>query len=523
MVIALLLFVIAACNVVDTSKSNLLNTGNIPLDEYTVDITRDTVLTTKRGAIIRIPAGSIEAKDSKITLQLREAFSIADIVAAGLTTTSNGTPLSSGGMIYINAAEQNDARVVKPIAVSIPTDYLQKGMELYKGEVKEDGSINWVEPEPLQQTLAADPVNTGNAIFTSKCKSCHSIGHSNTDLGYMYQSLRNADTSSGAGNSAFGADLAFITERREQRWLDSIIIDGYNFSKDDEYAHCALSAGCSDAHSFTDIDRSSLDAIYAYIENESKKYDAAEFPDLKKTFDSCKNYELLYSIYQKTRKKFINQQGERVEVQYYTSDSITVRTRDTVLGTGKVYAPSNPAVYYKFEVDAFGWYNIDQVVDKVDGYEDAKLTVTVQPIDNTPDVFLIVPSEKIFQRGGFVKGNSEVYGFYQDDGRIRLPQHVDAYILAVSEVKGKIMMGIQPFTIGPLNEVTAQMDAVTKEEYESKMQQFKAEGLNATVNKSKYADSILVLDRQLEALEALRPKNFDCQCHCAGDMSEATN
>jgi hypothetical protein len=58
---------------------------------------------------------------------------------------------------------------------------------------------------------------------------------------------------------------------------------------------------------------------------------------------------------------------------------------------------------------------------------------------------LAIPSAKVFAEGGLLK-NSEDFGFYTTDGKIPLPQGIDAYIIALSEEHEKIYYSIQQFT-----------------------------------------------------------------------------
>ena len=69
---------------------------NLPQQNFDFDPTDDINLTTKGGIKISILAGTFEGKEP-VKLQVKEALSINDIVLAGLTTTSEGFPLKSGG------------------------------------------------------------------------------------------------------------------------------------------------------------------------------------------------------------------------------------------------------------------------------------------------------------------------------------------------------------------------------------------------------------------------------------------
>jgi hypothetical protein len=79
----------------------ILATDKLPSQFFTINTGQDTILITSKGAVIRIPKGAISGDENTVQLEIKEAYSIEDIFRAGLTTQSNGQPLSSGGMIYI--------------------------------------------------------------------------------------------------------------------------------------------------------------------------------------------------------------------------------------------------------------------------------------------------------------------------------------------------------------------------------------------------------------------------------------
>src|SRR5215218_6765891 len=125
---------IFSCNSNKVSYSKFLNKDSLPSQFITVDNNRDTSIRTANGAIIKITKGSFSTNNVK--LEVKEAYSIEQMILAGLTTESNGKPLSSGGMIYINSVDKN-VEIKKPLNISIPTNYFDNRMQLYKGELKD--------------------------------------------------------------------------------------------------------------------------------------------------------------------------------------------------------------------------------------------------------------------------------------------------------------------------------------------------------------------------------------------------
>src|SRR5690349_12449680 len=126
--------IVIACNT--GSKTILLQKpGTAPADEYAINIDKDTTLLTKNGALLKIPKGALSIdKGNTVVLEIKEAYSLEQMIKTGLNTQSNGELLSSGGMIYINAKAGQTVRITKKIDVAIPTNHLEDGMSLYKGE-----------------------------------------------------------------------------------------------------------------------------------------------------------------------------------------------------------------------------------------------------------------------------------------------------------------------------------------------------------------------------------------------------
>src|SRR5688572_25045769 len=161
-----------SCNSNKTPYSKTLSRDSIPSQFITVDNSKDETFTTANGAIIKIDKGTFS--DNQVKLEVKEAYSIEQMVLAGLTTESNGKPLSSGGMIYINATE-SDVSINKPINISIPANYYDNRMQLFEGEEK-DGKINWINPEPLpSKDSLPQHLELGRQLFQQNCASCHSL------------------------------------------------------------------------------------------------------------------------------------------------------------------------------------------------------------------------------------------------------------------------------------------------------------------------------------------------------------
>lgn len=134
---------------------------NLPTQVFEIDNSHDTVIETDKGIVMSIPANCFSEKNGKpvndrIQLELREALDAADMMKAGLSTMSGDQLLETGGMFYINArhdGEQLAFSAGKSILTEVPTDKVKPGMQVFDGKRLPDGSIDWVQPKPLEKFL----------------------------------------------------------------------------------------------------------------------------------------------------------------------------------------------------------------------------------------------------------------------------------------------------------------------------------------------------------------------------------
>lgn len=143
----------------------------IPSQNFKLKADSDTVVEGQEGLVLAIPANAfVDEKGNpvrgEIDLEVKEAINPSSIISGGLSTVSDGKTLETGGMFYLNA--QKDGRSLKikegmEIFADVPTEEIQAGMQLYSGERKKDGSLNWVNPKPLPNLLV--PVDIHSLDF----------------------------------------------------------------------------------------------------------------------------------------------------------------------------------------------------------------------------------------------------------------------------------------------------------------------------------------------------------------------
>lgn len=120
---------------------------------------RDTTLIAKEGTQLVIPATILYRKNNvakgQVTITMREYYKMEDILAAKLTTTSNGKQLVTGGMVHITAQQDGENLTVDPtrtITIKMPVDKdkYDNNMELFTGQelhtsADNSSNINWVQ------------------------------------------------------------------------------------------------------------------------------------------------------------------------------------------------------------------------------------------------------------------------------------------------------------------------------------------------------------------------------------------
>lgn len=534
--ILFVLFLLAVFIACRTGQNNvsLLHPDNLETTQYVIDTDRDTTLQTKHGALLKIPKGALAPKQGhSVTLDIKEAYTLAQMIQGGLTTQSGSDPLSSGGMIYINAANGQEVTIKQKIQVAIPTDFLQAGMQLFKGNERVDGRIDWVSPDTLPANPQLAAINRGKTLFESNCTNCHILGKEATgpDLRHYLKRFRLADDFPGyylhyPHHSFEGEYYGHVDSSNHTIPYDTV----HNFKSPAGlllYWCNARDYSTTEGEHFA-MAREDLNSIYRYIQNESDRLNL-ELPSnwLRDCVDSCTAYlektgDLLerQTLEQEKRKELLEVNGPMAD---FSGDSLWRQGNGQpppVNVEGKVSPAYYGAEYYQFTIDSFGWINIDMLLNKVEGVQESELFVKVagQYTDRVK-VYLIIPSAKVYGEGGPAERNANEFTFFYKNGKLPLPQEEKAYILALTEGDGTIAFGLKEFTTSARQELTIELHAATKEEFATALQQFDTRRLHIKVKDAKNADSIRQTDRKLKSIEQqlkdaelLKPKKCDCSC-----------
>lgn len=131
-----------------------------------IDPTVDNTILGQQGTTIIISANSLidetgQPIKSKAKIQLKEYYSIPDIIAGHLQTVHNGDILQTKGMIYLTATINDQVVRIdksKPIRIEMPVSSNIPEAKFFKGTRDESGNINWTTVEEPSKKLIPFPI-----------------------------------------------------------------------------------------------------------------------------------------------------------------------------------------------------------------------------------------------------------------------------------------------------------------------------------------------------------------------------
>lgn len=147
LIIFLITLLLFGCNTREDEKLDFEELFGLTGQTFLIDNSKDTVLTGQKGTQIFIPGNitsfTLSDKDT-FKVVLKEFYSKADMILAGLSTTSNGMLLESNGMIsldmYLNSQKINNIR--KPVSIRFSNSDEITRYSVFNGHPV-DRYINW--------------------------------------------------------------------------------------------------------------------------------------------------------------------------------------------------------------------------------------------------------------------------------------------------------------------------------------------------------------------------------------------
>ncbi|MBL4585802.1 MAG: hypothetical protein JKX84_01895, partial [Flavobacteriales bacterium] len=161
----------------------------LPSQLFAVDGGKDTVIRTEGGITMTILSNTFldengDPVKGNIDVEVKEALDPLSIMKAGLTTLSGDRLLESGGMFYVNGRQGDRNLKINPeqgIYTQVPTDRKRPDMQLFDGKRQADGSIDWVDPKPLETFLIPVEITTLDFYPPDYLKELDKRGQNSTD------------------------------------------------------------------------------------------------------------------------------------------------------------------------------------------------------------------------------------------------------------------------------------------------------------------------------------------------------
>jgi cytochrome c2 len=477
----LLSIILFSChNKSNSDKNSVLNESNLQEQFFDIDITKDTTLITASGCIIEIPMGSLQGASNMVKLEIKEAINITDILLGGLTTMAGNKPLSSAGMIYINAAKGTTLQIKKPLKVLVPTKTFNRDMQVYKGAALDNGKIDWQNPLPLSEDETIKKISVGEQLFKANCSNCHKIDQDYT-----------------------GPNLLGITNRRPKKWLYDFTRNAAKMVSTDMYSSClARKWKPTIMTAYPNLNDQILDSLYAYIKAETDKNPNANNDYGKTCCDSCESYYNSMGDLQKARNKLSLEQ-----VKYYDFEQ-TVELQNVKIDSNSFYTtPTITSNFYTIEIETVGWYNVDYLLKEYDACKESELLVKINDESKEPyKVSLVIPSLKVYVDAVNVRNRNE-YIFGSTAEPMKLPQNVNCFIITYREKDDKLIFAKEGFISSLKQKINLSPLEIFKQDLKREISSI---GVETKVEDVKNAKEIKDVDKKIENIKTLLPKNCDC-------------
>jgi|KBSSwiS6_1023812.scaffolds.fasta_scaffold01452_3 hypothetical protein len=131
---------------------------------FNIHTSKDTTIVCDEGTSLVIPSGAFQTLSGQpiegvVTISIKEFYSIADIISNNLTTTSDGKPLITGGMLNISA-EYNKQKVQlrkgSSLDVKMPTRIFNPEMQLFTAKETNINQKDYISAANADRSVIAN-------------------------------------------------------------------------------------------------------------------------------------------------------------------------------------------------------------------------------------------------------------------------------------------------------------------------------------------------------------------------------
>jgi mono/diheme cytochrome c family protein len=500
LILTLISGLIYSCASEKTQK--LFNTDNIRTQLFSINPQKENRIKGVRGGEFKIPAGAFEGTEP-VTIEVKEIYAPIEILASGLTTESNGELLESGGMFYINAKRNGrELELLKPIDGSIPTEYINDSMKLFKGEVMDDGNVNWVEPQELKLDSSANDecIKAGQMLFWQNCSSCHAVSKQLT-----------------------GPALAGADKRVTKGMYYEVVENPSKAAKKYPYFQKQIKDYGTLMTGFPQLEKKAIDCIIEYVNAAVKN------PKLEIMPDSIRNrlwpqteailspnnpcgYDTVYinsSLSDIDSNLFSQPESE---VSQGIPDTIAIREASDleVLRNGfndGVYAEKGK---YDFTIKTLGWFNIDAFVKGLPGTTNIDLKIDTDfENESILDIHVFMPSKKLLSVAQH-RSYDGLFHFEKNEGKAPFFLNDEAIAIALTSKGDNAHYGITKFKITEKQTILIRIKKGAPEQIKDAIQKNQLDGIEIDpVSKERVITAIPCNQKSPQTTDSLPIKEME--------------
>lgn len=455
--------VAAILNNTQSSLGSFYNSIQKPAQQFTINAAKGGEIICKEGTTIAIPAAAfIDAEgkliDGIVIINVQEFYKYSDMIAANLTTTSNGEQLITGGMIKLTAMYNNQEVQLssnKAIDLSMPAKNYDAAMQLFVADENRKGD-KFLVASLNTNTLrdSAGPVNFYSRMLnwqlTNSIKQLQFDGKTNF-LNMQDEPVRVRETAKRRIAKFHITNELAMTENEAQKILKAKYGDYYDVIKvrkvNPGKGLPLISWGYRVQNLIGDSVKLRVeDAIkWHYIDKKDSAFYAR-----KVKADSIRFMQA---------QSFSNNAFLKLNMR---ANSDTIYSRKMIDSLNLVYAQRQQVEQaYNFSIKKMGWINCDRFYK----YNDKA--------DFVIDLPAGVPADKFVTQLVFTNIRSVMPGqFYKNKiGFLNIPVNMPVYLVGLGERNGKVVSFMQSFKTSKNNVSVTMFEETTPEAFKEKLKQ----------------------------------------------------
>ncbi|AFM04178.1 cytochrome c, mono- and diheme variants family [Bernardetia litoralis DSM 6794] len=426
-----------------------------PPQEFVIDTEQDTVIFGKSGTLLAIEAGTFTDENGnplkgKLTLNLKEALSLSDMLENKLTTqTQDGQILQSGGMFEFTAKSDKKGKIniSKSIHAEVPTQQKIGDMSVYEGiQVSEGAPVQWKKEKELENWLTEIPLE--RLDFFPK-------NNITEDEGYV-SANQQLDNNSSESIFRFVQEAAeepkicgiskYILEGLSDKKFQGTFISTYEFEKRLK----VMNECCGNdliAIYLKNLDKNlwESDKLAAEYLTKNKKCRASIFEEFaaEKATKVKPKGKVNRALQKYINKIFKNKEKAwaKFKTDFDKWDKKKEKLQTEVVEKLENERKFSERLNYSFDLNRLGWTNIDMLMKYPNQIAvDFDIKVKGLELKEAGRVFLIFPNEKIIvDLSRNEKGN--FYGKQGNENVIYLPKGTDIILKAVTGKNKQLYTG----------------------------------------------------------------------------------